>query len=431
MKGIARISTEIWIAFAAFLCFAIIAFLDYSNQQRAVERFDTFSSYDYQPGGYHAWYDLLQREGVRVQRFQRRPAYINDAVSTLVVANNANDALLRMQNSQPAGFFARGDYDALARWIKNGGHLLWLADAGAQIGQTGAAVAALSGGVDPENKLHLPALTQSALKKDEAIAVAASSFTAGVHAVSGRSPVRIPLANSAGVVPLIADDTGATVAIYPLGKGEVIVASDETLFQNSRLGLSDNARLAYNLAAAPAGSKGVVAFEEWSHGYQSGDTWWTILPKPMQWAFLILCAGFALALAGSAIRFGPAVRLPDRSERTSEEYLQSMAQLMRRARASRKAVRDLAQLGHHEVAQALGLPDATPASLLATRLRGSERGDRIADALIELDRLAGYEQPSSAELIRAAALCFTLRKEYASHGDWRRRYRRTAQRRTA
>ena len=340
MSGLARISTELWIALAAFACFAIIGLLQYGGQQRTLERYDTFSSYDYQPGGYRAWYDLLAHEGVRVQRFERRPAYLNDAVNTLIVANNILDAIARSENGQPAGFFASGDYTALARWVKNGGHLIWLTDSANAIFTT-ALQRVSSGNADPSDALRLPQIARSDLKNDEAIAVTASPLTAGVHAVSGSARQRIPFANSAAVLPLVADDSGATVAWYPLGKGDIIVVTDESLFQNSRLAKADNARLSYDLVAAGLRPGALVAFDEWSHGHQSGDTWWTILPRPMQWAFAIFCGAVILALAGSAIRFGPAVRLSHNTERTSEEYVRSMAQLMRRAGATRKAVRDL------------------------------------------------------------------------------------------
>jgi hypothetical protein len=430
LRGVVRISTESWIAAAAFLCFVIIALLDYQQQSRTTQRFDTFSSYDYQPGGYHAWYDLLQREGFRVQRFQRRPAYLNDAVDTLIIANNAYDAMLRSKNGQSLGFFAPADFVALQRWVKNGGHLVWLSDTAAAVGLPDLLSRQIHQGESAQGDLHFPPLAQSGLKKDEAIAVAASSLTAGVHSVSGLGTYRIPFAGSTTVVPLVADDTGATAVWYRLGKGAIIVVSDESLFQNSRLAKADNARLAYNFAVSDV-PRGTVAFEEWSHGYQAGDTWWTILPKPLQWAILIFGGAVLLAIIGSVIRFGPAVRLPVDNERTSEEYVRSMAGLMKRAHAARKAVRDLAQLAHHEVAQALGLPDSVPAATLAQRLRGSERGERIADDLLTLDRIAGYEHPSPAELVRAACTCFTLRKEYESHGEWRRSYSRSDQRRSA
>lgn len=415
MKRRARVPVEVLISLAALLCFITLALLDYSRQLQQAESFDTFSTFDYHPGGYRAWFDLLRREGVTAQRYERRPGYLDDNVSAFIVANNFNGAVVRAQTGGKPGLFAPGDYTALERWVKSGGRLVWISDD-------------LSGG---SRGLRFPPVDRSALTSDEAIAIAPSPWTAGVRSVSGTSRLRVFFRNSGSAAPLVADDTGATVVWYHLGKGDVIVVTDESLFQNSRIGKADNARLAFDIAAAGLPHGGVVAFDEWSHGYQSGDTWWTILPHPMQWAFLIFCGAMLLALLGSAIRFGPAVALPQNTERTSHEYVSSMAHLMRRAHAARKAVRDLAQLGHHAAASAFGYPDSVPASELASRLRDSDRDDGSAAAIITLDRLAGYERPSAQELIRAADLCYSLRKEYESHGDWRRTSGRQAQRRSA
>jgi hypothetical protein len=220
------------------------------------------------------------------------------------------------------------------------------------------------------------------------------------------------------------------VGEYPLGKGTVVVVSDESLFQNSNIAKGDNARLAYNLAAQGSHG-GTVAFEEWSHGFQSGDTWWTILPQPLKIALIIACVAALLLLVGAAWRFGPTARLPQNDERTSHEYLVSMAALLQRGHATRKAVRDLAESGLHAAARAVGLPDATPASKIAARVRGSESGDRRADDIIALERLAGYENPTTAELTRAASLSRSLRKEFGIDGFDRIEPRRSAPRRSA
>lgn len=419
MTIVRKLGLELWIVLAAMAVLAIIALLDYRSQTRAINAYDSYSSYDYQPGGYRAWYELLQREGFNVVHYRHRLAYINDAVTTLIVANNQYDAALRTSAGEQAGVFQAAELNALGRWVRNGGHLIWLSD-GTPID-------------DQDNALHLPGFIDSPLHKDAAIPVVASALVAGVHKVSGDNRLRVDFQTAHPALPIIADDTGAVVALYRLGKGTVTVVSDESLFRNGTLQRADNAQLAYNLAATTTENDpaGVIAFEEWSHGYQSGDTWWGILPRPLQWACVVFCSAVVLALIGSTIRFGPAVRLPDSSERTSQEYVNSMAGLLRRGHASRTAVRDLAQLAHHEIAQAFGLPDSISGPALAARCRGSDRGAVAADALLTLDRLAGYEQPTTAELLRAAQLCYTLRKEYGTHGDWRRVTGAFPRRRTA
>jgi Domain of unknown function (DUF4350) len=79
---------------------------------------DTFDVSDYRSGGYAAWYELLRREGVTVERFERRPAYLDASIDTLIAASPV----------MPAGENVRGPADraALARWVHDGGRLIAL-----------------------------------------------------------------------------------------------------------------------------------------------------------------------------------------------------------------------------------------------------------------------------------------------------------------
>ncbi len=415
MKGTARRfpTVEVVVAVAALAAVAVAAALEGRQTQKHLSSYDTRSTYDAASGGYRAWYELLGREGVREQRFERRPGYLDDSVDVYISATDLNASMAQAVSTGNLDVFTDADWYALAKWIRAGGHLVWLAD----------------GKLTPDY-LNAPAIEGSGLKSDDAVAVAVSPLTDGVRSVSGTSPLRIPFKRALLAAPLIADDTGAVVSRYALGKGSVTVVSDESLFENARLARADNGRLAYDLATAGLGPHGSVAFDEWSHGYASGDTWWSVLPRPLQVAVIaIACILIALAL-GTAPRFGPVAPVVDESERTSAEYLTSMAVLYQRGRATRAALREMVDACLRDVAQALGLADNAPARAIATRA-GSGTSDERAEAVMELDRLRSYETPNDADLVRAAALCIMLRKEFTSHGRIGIRRRFTPQRRTA
>jgi hypothetical protein len=427
-------SAEVLIALALLGCFVLLGWLDYRNRTRVVEQYDTFSSYDFQPGGYRAWYDLLQREGLSVARYERRPGYLRGSIATLIVSNNAFDAALRAQVGRPSGTFSDADLEALRSWVAKGGRLVWLVDRATALGDSQGEgkrrLRKLLGG-DVAPSLHIPVVTSGRRQRDAAVVIAPLPLSRGVHQLSGLGRLRLPFDVDPSITPLIADDGGSVVAWYSLGRGSIVVVTDETLFENSRLAKADNARLGYDLAAFGLRPGQVVAFEEWTHGYQSGDTWWSILPPALRLALGIAAGALLLLLLGAMWRFGPAAVLPENVERTSEEYLISMAALLKRGGATRKAVHDLALVALHGAARSVGLPDAAPASAIANRLRGSEAGDRRAHDLITLERLAGYQQPSPAELVEAARLSRSLRKELMLDGPQRLEPRRATARRSA
>jgi hypothetical protein len=263
--------------------------------------------------------------------------------------------------------------------------------------------------------LELPSVVAASSQKDNARPVASSYLATGVRSVLGASALRIPFHDAWGLTPALVDHLGTVAGWYSLGKGTVTVVTDESLFENGRLNQADNARFAYNLATLQSAPGQTIAFDEWSHGYQQGDTWWSILPSQFRLAFGIIAGALVLLLIGAAWRFGPALALPENTERTSHEYLTSFANLLERGNAARAAVRDLMQLAQHSAAGSVGLPDSASLSSIAARIRASGN-QQLADYLIELERIAGFEQPTATELVRAASLAIDLRKEFARDG---------------
>ena len=389
---------EIILVLFAMACLALFGILEYRRQLAAAPIVDTYSSYDYHGGGYRAWYELLQREGVRIERFDRRPGYLDESIDTFIAAPSFPEFLQKSLQNQPMGRLSDIDYVALRDWAKRGGNLIWITD-----------------GSNMSRELKLPDVSERGPTRDEAVPIVLSPLTVGVTGVLGKGRLRAGFAEARAVSPLVADDTGAVLSEYPLGKGRVVLVTDPSLFDNSRLSQAGNARLAYNLAMVGHTPRGAVAFDEWVHGYMGGDTWWSILPVPMRWALIVGAAAVLLLLVGTMLRFGPTARLPVETERTGAEYLASMATLLARGRAARKALADLVDNCLRDVAAAVGLPEGARAASIAQTLARTVEGESWAAQVIELDRMRSYLQPSPGELVRAAQLCSALRKEFTRY----------------
>lgn len=388
---------ETIVAAVAIVAIAITSYFSAQREASATNSFDTRSTYDTASGGYRAWFELLERENVRVERFERRPAFLDGSVDVYVVANETiGNMIANSAIQEEPDVYNDGDWFALAKWVKAGGHLVWVSD-----------------GVAPSNYLNAPAVVSSGPSTDDAIVVTPSTIAIGVQTVSGTSKLRVPL-GAQGAPPVIADDTGAVVATYPLGKGVVSIVSDQSLFENGRLDRADNARLAYDLATYGLTAHGSIAFDEWSHGHVAGDSWWSVLPRPFQVAVVVVAIALVVLAIGTGLRFGPVVRLADEGERTSEEYLSSMAVLYRRGGAVREAIVDMADSCLRDVAASLGLSESAASRAIASRA-GNEGGDVRGEAVMDLDRIRSFESPHESELIRAAALCVNLRKELSPH----------------
>ena len=209
-------------------------------------------------------------------------------------------------------------------------------------------------------------------------------------------------------VPLLGDRAGDVVIRYALGRGRVVVLTDPTLFTNRNLARSDNAQLA--LSIVTGGRTGGVIFDEAIHGYVVDRAIWSVLPGPLRAAVVGLVVIAALALYGAAIRTMP--RLPPERARepSTASYLASVANLLRRGNAARRAAAELTESTYAAAARSLGLPGLADERALvsAYRLRGDEAS---AEIVRRIARLCSNERIGDAALVELAEYCFALRKK--------------------
>jgi hypothetical protein len=86
-------------------------------------------------------------------------------------------------------------------------------------------------------------------------------------------------------------------------------------------------------AYAALAGHGPVVFDEHVHGYDTERSMWSVFPAPVRIACWMLLAALLLALIGTNVRFAPALPVLPPGDRDSSDYIASMAQLLRRARA--------------------------------------------------------------------------------------------------
>jgi hypothetical protein len=281
----------------ALLVLAGIVLLALLNGRPSPGSTDTFASTDYRSGGYAAWFELLGREGVAVERFERRPANLDASIDTLIAAVPV----------VPAGSDARGpaDFGALAQWVRAGGRLITLGNA---------------------------------------------------KPLAGRTPLLVALRT-------------------PYGRGEIVSVGDPRVFDNALLTKADNARLAYALAR-PRRAGGIVAFDETLHGTIVDRRWWQVIDVPQRVALGGIALAVLIALAGSALRLGPAVTLRAAREPASDEFIAAVAALYQRTKSRRAAIALLARGACNANGEA-----AAQLRLLADRPAPADR-DLIASAVL-------------------------------------------------
>jgi len=371
------------------LAVAILAGLGFARQAnpQSGPALDSFSSFDAASGGYRALYTLLEREGIRVERFEQRPAFLDANTDTLVyVEPFAYDP----RQNVPS----RADVAALEAWVRGGGRLLYV----------GHDDVAAKRGI-----LNLPA-SRDVTRAGARPFVARALADAGVTRAFVRDARRW-MRGKHRFAELLGDAKGPIVVTYPFGRGRVTAVVDEGQFRNDAIASGDRARLAYALAQ-PGRPGGLVAFDEFVHGYALPSRWWTLVPRAFAIALCFALATILVALAGAATRFGPALVPVERRDRSSADFIDALSSLLERGRAVREALAAAAASTTHVVARSLALPDATPASEFAARIERSQ----TRESYLALVALAQNERPSHADFVRGIALAQELRKEFAAHG---------------
>ena len=224
----------------------------------------TRASADFSFGGYRAWYELLAREGVRVERFRRHHDALRDSgIDTLVTA---------FPDKPLPHLWGASERDALRAWVRDGGRLV-------DIGLTPPA--------DKDDDKG-----ESVFLEDVsgATGVLRGPWSALVTAVPSRGKYRLAPIKHARVETLLRDRAGALVVRYRYGRGEVIGVADAGAFENHALGR--RRRRAAGVSGRAAGPPGgVVAFDETIRGDVVEKPWYQALTVPEL---------VAIALAGLA-----------------------------------------------------------------------------------------------------------------------------------
>jgi hypothetical protein len=318
------------------------------REERNTPNIDSYSSYDTRSGGYRAWYELMQREGADVGRFERHWVFLDRSIATLVCAA----PLERDQLGGSAAMAPTGP-SALAAWVKDGGTVVTL------------------GGIPP----YKAGGTDALRTEDQPFK------TLVYHAIKGGE------LGSKGI-------SEAT-----MGQGKIIYVKDESAFTNGRIGHGNAARLAY-LLARPTRS-GETAFEETLHGHLIPEHWWQAAPRRLTAAIVGAFVVLSIALFGATVRLGPPIVAPLRREATSAEYLDAVASLYARADAKHKVLQDIT----NSVRRTVRRGEASKGEL-ADRV---ESGD-VRAALLELQKLAVAPRLSERAFVQGMARAQRLRK---------------------
>ena len=358
-----------------------------SEESQETEENASRSTYRTTPFGTMAFYDLLKESGYEVARFEQPFTKLSEHpdVTTLVIiappaTRNPSDE----------------EFAALNEWVGEGNQLV-IIDRQIAV-QIGDAAINTQYQIEQANVGPLqPTLYSSGVEK-----VKLSSFAS-----------RVTIENNAATYH-VGDDKGAILADAPVREGRVVLLTDPFVVANNGLLEADNVALAVNLFVnAPVGT---IAFDEYHHGYGVGESQGVMAyfeGTPVKWMMWQTGLLVALFIYTYGRRF--ARPLPLRRERrtTNLEFVSSMANIIRLAKASDLAMQNIYSDFRNHLCRYCGLPtrvdSPTLAAVAARRLQRDER--ELRDLLAKCEKAVRGEAVSDEELLRTVTRIRDLQQQ--------------------
>lgn len=352
-------------------------FMNEEQENKENEQFGNRSSYRSTPYGTMAYYTLLEEGGYQVTRLEKPYTNLKDRsdIGTLVIIS-----LPPLSNPNEE------EFAALNEWVESGKQLIIIdreiaVEIGNMTAQTGS-----------EFGESAPRVLQPTL------------YARGVESINlSKYASRVKVEKGAATY-LLGDDKGAILADAEVGKGRVVMLTDPFIVANNGIDKGDNVALAVNLFVnSPAGK---IAFDEYHHGYGStgeeGSAMAYFNGTPVKWIYWQCLLITALLVYTYGRRFARPIPLRGERRTTNLEFVSSMANITRLAKASDLAMQNIYTDFHSKLCRYSGLPTRVDSSRLATvvarRMKGDER--ELRTLLEKCENVAQGAPTSDAELLK-------------------------------
>jgi hypothetical protein len=378
---------EFWIVVAGLALLGVGVAIFYDPTPPPIHVLERTPSTNHRSGyGLKAIYLVLGRVGFDVARAETADAIFENTDRLAVVV-------------QPAARFGwdKNAAKRLGDWVRRGGHAVWVPGQSADSDFAAIGLAGLQLGRADDSKDGDEFAVQGPEKRLVSRVIAKTNARLKA-AKTGATP---------GGTVLAGDAAGAIAMELALGAGRVVVASDPYLLSNAGLKNAGNATFVAALFGRLAKSRTVV-FDEFHHGFggerAERGIWDVITAPPGGSIVALICLVFLAWAVSVGRRFGAAVRAIRTERRSSVEYVEAFAALLRRAGRDGLALWFIADAFRHEAARRLGCgrppdDDAELARRFAARWRVESRE---VEATLAAGRGAPKRALSEADVLRVA-----------------------------
>ncbi|HEY7911314.1 MAG TPA: DUF4350 domain-containing protein [Blastocatellia bacterium] len=366
-----------------FFLLVLLNFIFFVDPRSELENEETGnrSSYLATPFGTLAFYTLLEESGFKVRRYEKPFTGLkqDSSIGALVVIappieNNPGEE----------------EWISLLEWIEAGG-LLIIVDREIQVD---------FGGATARSEPAFGLISRGVIRP-----LQPTQYTRGVERITLSQYASRVSVDSHEVTYHLGDDYGAVLADTKIGKGRVVMLTDQHIIANNGISKADNAVLALNLfSERPPGD---IAFDEYHHGRAAVAT-----PRegllsyfrgtPVPWMIAQVAIIAAIIIYSFGRRFTRPIPLRRERRTTNLEFVSSMANITRLAQASDLAMQNIYSEFRKRLCRYNGLPPKADNARLAaaTSRRSAIDEQKLKSLLDRCQEIASGRKVMDGELLR-------------------------------
>lgn len=344
-------------ALLGVIAFTALVIVFFGRQQSGGSDYWQPSSFNAGARGHKAFYTTLEELHWPVGRWQGSTRELSGTNEILILSRNN---LGRRYPLRPL------EVEQLLAWVAAGNHLILLGD--------------FAEATDAQPLLQAlgfrttPAQTTSDRLFEQSSEMLATERRALTLRAENNSAVIMERAPSlpwppANATPLLTANSLNYGIRLPRGNGSVTFIASPSLLDNLFLPQADNLNFVLQLLQPNGAPPAKIWFEEAHHGYRTTFALTDLFKQPgVRLASAQIALGLLVFLSSQLVRFGPVRPLERRKARSTLEFINSIAQLYRRANIRNDIVRSLFHETHKLVLKKFNLPPETSHAIIGQQL---------------------------------------------------------------
>ncbi len=388
-------------AFLSLMCIYIVAAYKCELIAQGNDARDQPSSLEHSKTGTGALYSLLDNLGVSTSRQLAPWSALPKQGGLLIVIEPLS------RHPQPS------ETGHLKQWVDAGGSLLYICSGSPR---------------EPDESDEIAgelSLVRAAAKFEHAQIVVGSPYAAGARTLAVSSKLRIDTNGSKRYKVLVTDSEGVVAVEKKIGRGKVIVITDDLIAANDGIALDDNSVFLVNIVSSAIKPGRLVLFDEYHHGVGFEDSvigevtsLYGEIPPVLRRILFLLLFGSITYVISENIKKRPILEVQSHKGHAVPRYGDSYARLLRKSNSTALAVRVIYESLLRDLRIKHGTVDMAPSDLIGREEQAASKTlAQLRSTVLRCEAAIAGSKVTENELLGIAQNVAEIRRELSIGRD--------------